>query len=68
MVVLFDVFWMVSIVLLLSGADAILENGYRLQGQRYVALLSDSEMLAWFHFKGLMFAMQLIRLIKLDIY
>ena len=59
---------MVSIVLLLLGADPILGNGYRLQGQRYVALLQESEMSAGCHYKGLMFAMQLIRLIKLDVY
>ena len=31
-----DVFWMVSMVLLLWGADAILGNGYGIRGQDYI--------------------------------
>ena len=44
---------MVSMVLVQWGAGAILENGYRIQGQNYVALLQGSEMSAGFHYWNL---------------
>ena len=44
-------------VLLLLGADAILGEGYGIQGQKYVTLLQGSEMSAGFDYKGLMLAM-----------
>ena len=47
-----DVFWMVSMVLLLWGVGAILGNGYGIEGQNYVALLQGSEMSAGFHYRS----------------
>ena len=44
---------MVSMVLVLREVAAILGNGYRTQGQNYVALLQGSEMLAVFHYRNL---------------
>ena len=37
---------MVSMVLVLRGVDAILGNGYVIQGQNYIAWLQGSEMSA----------------------
>ena len=52
MVVLSDAF--LDGELILYGADAILGDGYGSQGQKYVALLQESEMSAGFRYKGLM--------------
>ena len=51
MVALLTFFWMVSMVLLLCGADVILGNGYEIYRQNYVALLQG------FHYKGLILGM-----------
>ena len=40
-------------VLVLWAVNAILGNGYGIQGQNYVALLQGSEMTAGFHFRNL---------------
>ena len=48
-----DVFCMVSMVLVLWEAAAILENGFRIQGQNYVAWLQGSKMPVGFHYKNL---------------
>ena len=42
-----------SMVLVLWAVNAILGNGYGIQGQNYVALLQGSEMTAGFHFRNL---------------
>ena len=53
MVVLFDAFLMVSMVLLLWWDDAIPKDGYKIEGQNwsYVALLQRSEMSAGYHYR-----------------
>ena len=56
MVAPFDLFLDGEYGLLLQGANAILADGYGIQGQMYVALLQGSEMSTGFH-KGLMLAM-----------
>ena len=43
-----DYFWMVSMLLLLWGVDAILRNGCGIYGQNYGVLLQGSEMTASF--------------------
>ena len=53
MVFLLTFFRMVSMVLVLCEVAAILGNGYRIQGQNYVALLQGNEMAAGFHFRNL---------------
>ena len=42
-----------SMVLVLWEVDAILENGYGIQGQNYVVFLQGSGMPAGFHFRNL---------------
>ena len=44
---------MANMVLVLWGVGAILENGYGIQGQSYVALFLGSEMSAKFHYRKL---------------
>ena len=46
MVVLLTSFWMVSMVLLLWEVDAILGDGYGIEGQNYVALLWENEIVS----------------------
>ena len=56
MVVLLTFFFrMVSMVLVLWEVAAILWNGYRIQGQNYVALSQGNEMLVRFHYRNLIF-------------
>ena len=56
---------MVSMILVLWGIGAILENGYGSQGQNYVALLQGSKMSAGFYCKNLILGI-CFRLIKLN--
>ena len=42
-------------VLVLWEVDAILENGYGIQGQNYVVFLQGSGMPAGFHFRNFIF-------------
>ena len=43
---------MVSVVVVPWGVSAIPANGYRIQGQNYVALIQESEITADFHYRN----------------
>ena len=51
-----DVFFTYGMVLVLWGVGPILENGYGILGQNYVALLQGSTISAGLHSRNLIFA------------
>ena len=58
---------MTSMVLVLWEVDAILGNGYRIQGHNYVALLQQSGMPPGFHPRNLILGI-CFRLVMLNVF